>query len=110
MRAPCASRAPLWACASSSLTVTIGRHLARGAAPYVRESRSGSMFEIGSTLREARTRQELELGDAERATRIRARYLGALEEERFDQLPAEAYAKAFLRTYADFLGLDGELY
>lgn len=68
------------------------------------------MFEIGSTLREARTRQELELGDAERATRIRARYLGALEEERFEQLPAEAYAKAFLRTYADFLGLDGELY
>jgi cytoskeleton protein RodZ len=68
------------------------------------------MFEIGSTLREARTRQELELHDAERATRIRAKYLAALEEERFDQLPAEAYAKAFLRTYADFLGLDGDLY
>jgi cytoskeleton protein RodZ len=68
------------------------------------------MFEIGSTLREARTRQGLELHDAERATRIRAKYLAALEEERFDQLPAEAYAKAFLRTYADFLGLDSELY
>jgi len=68
------------------------------------------MFEIGSTLREARTRQGLELRDAERATRIRARYLAALEEERFDQLPAEAYAKAFLRTYADFLGLDSELF
>lgn len=68
------------------------------------------MFEIGSTLREARTRQGLELHDAERATRIRARYLAALEEERFDQLPAEAYAKAFLRTYADFLGLDSELF
>ncbi|MGH2799315.1 MAG: helix-turn-helix domain-containing protein [Thermoleophilaceae bacterium] len=68
------------------------------------------MFEIGSTLREARTRQGLELRDAEQATRIRARYLAALEEERFDQLPAEAHAKAFLRTYADFLGLDSELY
>ncbi len=68
------------------------------------------MFQIGSTLRESRTRQGLELDDAERATRIRARYLAALEEERFDQLPAEAYAKAFLRTYADFLGLDGALY
>jgi cytoskeletal protein RodZ len=68
------------------------------------------MFEIGSTLREARMRQGLELHDAERATRIRARYLAALEEERFDQLPEEVYAKAFLRTYADFLGLDGDLY
>lgn len=68
------------------------------------------MFQIGSTLRESRTRQGLGLDEAERATRIRARYLAALEEERFDQLPAEAYAKAFLRTYADFLGLDGGLY
>jgi cytoskeleton protein RodZ len=68
------------------------------------------VFEIGSTLREARMRQKLDLRDAERATRIRARYLAALEEERFDKLPAEVYAKAFLRTYADFLGLDSELY
>jgi cytoskeleton protein RodZ len=68
------------------------------------------MFEIGSTLREARKRRELALQDAERATRIRARHLAALEEERFDELPAEVYAKAFLRTYAEFLGLDGELY
>jgi cytoskeleton protein RodZ len=73
-------------------------------------SRPSSVFEIGSTLREARTRQGLELHDAQRATRIRAKYLAALEGERFDQLPAEAYAKAFLRTYADFLGLDSELY
>jgi len=64
------------------------------------------MFEIGSTLREARTRQGLELHDAQRATRIRAKYLAALEEEQFDQLPGEVCAKAFLRTYADFLGLD----
>jgi cytoskeleton protein RodZ len=68
------------------------------------------MFEIGSTLRKARTRQGLELHDAERATRVRAKYLAALEEERFDQLPAEAYAKSFLRTYANFLGLDGDLF
>lgn len=68
------------------------------------------MFEIGSILREARTRQGLELDDAERRTRIRAKYFAALEEERFDQLPGEVYAKAFLRTYADFLGLDSELY
>jgi cytoskeleton protein RodZ len=68
------------------------------------------VFEIGSTLREARARQELDLHAAEQATRIRAKYLAALEEERFDLLPAEVYAKAFLRTYAEFLGLDSELY
>ena len=68
------------------------------------------MFEIGSTLREARTRRGLELRDSERATRIRAKYFAALEEERFDQLPADVHAKSFLRMYADFLGLDSELY
>jgi Helix-turn-helix domain/RodZ C-terminal domain len=66
------------------------------------------VFEIGSSLREARMRQKFELGDVERATRIRARYLMALEEERFDILPGTAYAKGFLRTYADHLGLDAQ--
>jgi hypothetical protein len=51
------------------------------------------MFEIGSSLREARMRQELELSQAERDTRIRAKYLGALEDERFDVLPGPAYTK-----------------
>jgi cytoskeletal protein RodZ len=66
------------------------------------------VFEIGSNLREARMRQKLELADVERATRIRARYLMALEEERFDIFPGTAYAKGFLRTYADHLGLDAQ--
>src|ERR671937_1869556 len=66
------------------------------------------MFEIGSSLREARTRRGLALSDVERDTRIRTRYLTALEEERFDVLPGPAYAKGFLRTYADFLGLDAQ--
>jgi cytoskeleton protein RodZ len=66
------------------------------------------VFEIGSSLRDARMRQQLELSQVERETRIRARYLAALEEERFDVLPAPAYAKGFLRTYADYLGLDGQ--
>jgi hypothetical protein len=66
------------------------------------------MFEIGSSLREARVRQQLELSDVERATRIRPRYLNALEEEQFDALPGPAYAKGFLRTYAHYLGLDGD--
>ena len=68
------------------------------------------MFEIGNSLREARYRQQLELSDVELATKIRARYLQALEEENFDALPAQTYVKGFLRTYADYLGLDGQLY
>ena len=68
------------------------------------------MFEIGTSLREARLRQGLEINDAEQATKIRGKYLRALEDERFELLPAQTYVKGFLRSYADYLGLDGELY
>ena len=68
------------------------------------------MFEIGSSLREARIRQSLEFEELEARTKVRAKYLRQLEEERFDQLPGHAYTKGFLRTYADALGLDGRLY
>src|SRR5438034_8470643 len=66
------------------------------------------MFEIGSSLREARVRRKLELSQVEADTRIRAKYLMALESNRFEALPAPAYAKGFLRTYADYLGLDAQ--
>ena len=66
------------------------------------------MFEIGSSLREARLRRELELSQIERDTRIRAKYLLALEDDRFEALPGLAYARGFLRTYADYLGLDAQ--
>jgi cytoskeleton protein RodZ len=68
------------------------------------------VFEIGNSLREARLRQSLELTEAELATKIRGKYLRALEEEQFELLPAETYVKGFLRTYAEWLGLDGQLY
>jgi hypothetical protein len=68
------------------------------------------MFEIGSSLREARERQGLDIADLEVRTKVRAKYLRALEDERFDQLPATTYVKGFLRTYADAIGLDGQLY
>jgi len=68
------------------------------------------MFEIGTSLREARLRKGLELPQIESATKIRGKYLLALEEEQFAQLPAQTYVKGFLRTYADYLGLDGQLY
>ena len=68
------------------------------------------MFEIGNSLREARLRKELDFPELEQGTKIRAKYLRALEDESFDQLPASTYVKGFLRTYADYLGLDGQLY
>jgi cytoskeleton protein RodZ len=68
------------------------------------------VFEIGNSLREARLRQHLDFPELEQATKIRSRYLRALEEEQFDTLPAETYVKGFLRAYAEYLGLDGQLY
>lgn len=55
-------------------------------------------------------RQGLELPQLELETKVRAKYLRALEEERFDQLPAETYVRGFLRVYAERLGLDPQLY
>jgi hypothetical protein len=69
-----------------------------------------TMFEIGASLREARSRRGLALEDVQKGLRIRERYLLALEDERWDVLPGEAYVKGFLRTYAEFLGLNGALY
>jgi cytoskeletal protein RodZ len=68
------------------------------------------VFEIGNSLREARLRQSLDFPDVERVTKIRPKYLRALEDEQFEILPAQTYVKGFLRTYAEFLGLDGQLY
>ncbi len=68
------------------------------------------MFEIGPSLQEARTRRGLSQADVQKAIRIRERYLTALEEEKWALLPGEAYTKGFLRTYAEFLGLNGNLY
>ena len=68
------------------------------------------MFQIGASLREARIRRGLSQAEVQQAIRIRERYLTALEEERWELLPGEAYAKGFLRTYAEYLGLDGDAY
>jgi cytoskeleton protein RodZ len=68
------------------------------------------VFDIGSSLREARTRQGLDFNEMEFRTKVRAKYLRALEAEQFEQLPGHTYIKGFLRTYADSLGMDGQLY
>lgn len=59
-------------------------------------------------LAEERTRQEKTIKDVERATRIRGKYLQAIEEENFGILPGRAYTIAFIRSYASFLGLDSD--
>src|SRR5436853_5947792 len=64
------------------------------------------MPSIGETLREARMRQRLDITDVEAKTKIRAKYLRALENEDFGMLPGPTFVKSFLRTYAEFLGLD----
>jgi Helix-turn-helix domain/RodZ C-terminal domain len=68
------------------------------------------MFALGRTLRDARVRRGLEFAQVSAETRIRTRYLRALEEERFELIPGSVYAKGFLRAYADYLGLDGQLF
>jgi cytoskeleton protein RodZ len=67
------------------------------------------MPDIGSTLREARMHARIDISEIESETKIRAKYLRALENEEWDLLPGPTYVKSFLRTYADALGLDGKL-
>jgi hypothetical protein len=62
---------------------------------------------IGEQLSAARSARGIELEEVEERTKIRKRYLRAMEEERWELLPGAAYARAFLRTYAEFLALDG---
>src|SRR3954468_24933642 len=67
------------------------------------------MPEIGETLREARMRRRIDMTEVETATKIRGKYLRALENEEWDLLPGPTFVKTFLRTYAEYLGLDARL-
>jgi cytoskeleton protein RodZ len=66
------------------------------------------MSEIGATLREARMRARIDVSEIEAQTKIRAKYLRALENEEWSLLPGPTFVKSFLRTYAQALGLDGK--
>ncbi len=66
------------------------------------------MTEIGATLREERMRARIDISEIEAQTKIRAKYLRALENEEWDLLPGPTFVKSFLRTYAQALGLDGK--
>ena len=67
------------------------------------------MPEIGETLREARMRRRIDMTEVETATKIRGKYLRALENEEWDLLPGPTFVKTFLRTYAEYLDLDARL-
>ena len=64
------------------------------------------MPEIGETLRDARMRARIDVSEIEAKTKIRAKYLRALENEEWGLLPGPTFVKSFLRTYAQALGLD----
>src|ERR1700728_4031069 len=66
------------------------------------------MGEIGETLREARMHARIDVSEIEAQTKIRAKYLRALENEEWSLLPGPTFVKSFLRTYAQALGLDGK--
>ncbi len=68
------------------------------------------MFEIGATFRQAREHRRIDIDRVERDTKIRARYLLAIEDEDFDALPGPTFVRGFLRAYAAYLGLDGQAF
>src|ERR1700742_161182 len=111
MRAPspgrCSSARPTChACSPRSPAASLRR-------PSPRRARATSlprhdMAEIGETLRDARMRARIDVSEIEAKTKIRAKYLRALENEEWGLLPGPTFVKSFLRTYADALGVDGK--
>ncbi|WP_223902511.1 helix-turn-helix domain-containing protein [Lactobacillus laiwuensis] len=66
------------------------------------------MADIGDKLRSAREAKGLSIEDIEKATKIQGRYLTAIEQNDFDKLPGDFYVRAFIRQYAQIVGLDGK--
>lgn len=65
------------------------------------------MESIGQILKTARIEKNLTLEDIEKATSIRCKYLQAIEEDKFSETPGEVFVKGIIRTYGNYLGLDG---
>ncbi len=83
------------------------RHYLRGHLTKNEPLVANDSFEqIGSTLKSARRGQGVKILDVSQQLRISGDYLSHLESGAFDQLPAPAYVKGFLRSYGQFLGLD----
>jgi hypothetical protein len=69
---------------------------------------TGGGLRIGEVLKRARRRLHLDVGTVEQRTKIRTKYIRALEAEDWDSLPGPTYVKGFLRSYSQLLGIDGE--
>lgn len=67
-----------------------------------------TMSEIGQKLRDARVEKGYTLDDLQQITKIQKRYLIAIEEGHFDKLPGDFYVRAFVKQYADTVGLDSD--
>ena len=80
-----------------------------GPAASSQRREESRVFEIGSTLRETRVRRKTTLQQAEDDTKIRVKYIQAMENDDFDLMPSAAYVKGFLRTYSLYLGLDANV-
>lgn len=74
---------------------------------FINLLRGGLILSIGEELRKVREEQGLTLKEVQEKIKIRTKYLEAIENEEFDKIPGEAYAKAFIKGYANILGLDG---
>jgi cytoskeleton protein RodZ len=70
---------------------------------------NGGPIAVGPILKQTRERGGIELATVEEETKIRAKYLRALEDEDWDVLPGPAYTRGFIRAYAELLGLDSEV-
>ncbi len=71
------------------------------------ENDNEQQIQIGKKLRDARQAKGYTLDDLQQLTKIQKRYLIAIEDEKFDELPGDFYVRAFIKQYADTVGLDG---
>jgi len=68
--------------------------------------KGGLLLLIGEKLKKAREEKEYTLEDVRDSIKIRIRYLKAIEENNFEEIPGKAYIRAFIKSYAEYLGLD----
>ncbi len=62
---------------------------------------------LGEELKNARREKQLSLKEVEEATKIRKKYLKAIEEEKFEEIYGDIYVKGFIKNYGEYLNLDG---
>ena len=68
--------------------------------------KSVGTLSLGEKLRKIREDRRISLNEVSRATKIQIKYLESLEQGEYDELPVDVYARGFLRSYGDFLGID----